>query len=225
MFRQFIRTLIQLFHCSKAWSLLCVQVTRQLLYVSAVSWYPLAQTWVLGAAGPTWTPCIMPLTLTSRNWSESCWKLLNPEVHTHNQWHTRQNVNKDYHLLAFKAHLKTRFYCVTFIIFVLNKWPFPPPFLCLYSVELHLQWFQLRYSSPHCRLQSVSRCSQMSARARSQPHCPGKNCSLQLFIYLMSHLYSCSSFHQQISHAASRTWVLGCTLSEWGFSCWRISAA
>lgn len=124
VFRQFIRTLIQLYHCSKAWSLLCVQVTRQLLYVSAVSWYPSAQTWVLGAAGPTWTPCTMPLTLTSQNWSESCWKLLNPEVHTHIQWYTRQNVNKDYHLLAFKAHLKTRFYYVTFIILVLNKWPF-----------------------------------------------------------------------------------------------------
>ena len=61
---------------------LCVQATRRRRCASAVSWSLWAPTWVWGAAGPTWTLCTTPLTSTSRSWSESCWRPLNPEVHT-----------------------------------------------------------------------------------------------------------------------------------------------
>lgn len=59
------------------------QATQRPRCVSAVSLSLWVRTWVWEVAGPTWMLCIMQLTLTSPNWSESYSKLQSPEVHTH----------------------------------------------------------------------------------------------------------------------------------------------
>lgn len=142
-----------LFLCHpNAWSLMFGQATQQPRCVSAVSLSLWVLMWVWEAAGPTWTLCTTQLTLTSQNWSESCSKPQNPEVHIHKCSHA--------YTLSI---LKLFFFSPTNVFDC-----------CLHSVELHLQWLPLRYSSPHCCVQSLSGCCQMSAGAWSQPHCQGK---------------------------------------------------
>lgn len=53
----------------------------------------------------------------------------------------------------------------------------PPLVFVPHSVKLHMQWFLLWHSSPHCRLQPVSGCRQMSAGTRCKSLRSGKTVS------------------------------------------------